>query len=117
MRLSGKKQDNGSRLRITDKEFTGKEVSMRWFSDALSAQLNLPVLDRTHLEGVYDFSLRYLPDESSTSAGDGRAVDPNDPSSASIFTAIRAQLGLQLKRSKDQVTIFVVDHAEKPSEN
>lgn len=117
MRFSGEKEDHDTRLRITDNELTRKKVSMHWFSDALSGQLNLPVLDRTHLEGAYDFSLRYVPDESSTSVVGGTAVDPYDYSNASIFTAIREQLGLQLKKSKDQVTIFVIDHAEKPSEN
>jgi uncharacterized protein (TIGR03435 family) len=113
MRASGEKQDNDTRLHITDNELTGKKVSMQWFSDALSGQLNLPVLNRTDLNSAYDFSLHYQPDEGLSSEGSS-AIGPN---AASIFTAIQEQLGLQLKKSKAQITIFVIDHAEKPAGN
>jgi uncharacterized protein (TIGR03435 family) len=101
------------RSKITIRGFILQIMSSPGFSDALSGQLNLPVLNRTDLNSAYDFSLHYQPDEGLSSEGSS-AIGPN---AASIFTAIQEQLGLQLKKSKAQITIFVIDHAEKPAGN
>jgi uncharacterized protein (TIGR03435 family) len=75
------------------------------------------VLDKTMLQGEYDFDLTWIPDETfSRGPGDpdGPAADPNGPS---IFTALQEQLGLTLKPAKGLVDVLVIDRAELPKEN
>jgi uncharacterized protein (TIGR03435 family) len=62
------------------------------------------VLDRTGIEGSYDFRVEYAAD------------DPNSDVIASILTSIQA-LGLKLESSRGPVEYLVIDHAEKPSAN
>jgi uncharacterized protein (TIGR03435 family) len=42
------------------------------------------------------------------------APDPNRPE---IFTAIKEQLGLELKAEKGPVDVIVTEHAERPTPN
>jgi uncharacterized protein (TIGR03435 family) len=55
------------------------------------------VLDRTGLEGRYDFELQW--------------------SDVSIFTALQEQLGLKLEPTKGPVDVVVIDRVERPTEN
>ncbi len=68
--------------------------------------LDRPVLDRTGLSGVYDFTLTWTPETSTP-----------DLSGPSLFTALQEQLGLKLETQKAQVEILVIDHVEKASAN
>jgi uncharacterized protein (TIGR03435 family) len=73
----------------------------------LSSTLRRRVIDQTGLTGAYKLSLKWTPDD--------KPVTDNSP--PSLFTAIQEQLGLRLESTKGPVEIFVIDHAEKPSEN
>lgn len=82
------------------------------------------VLDRTGLEGRYDFTLEYADQDSaavsSVPTGGGAASDnplPPAPSGPSVFTAVQEQLGLKLEATKGPVDVIVIDHIERPSEN
>jgi uncharacterized protein (TIGR03435 family) len=69
------------------------------------AILDRPVLDRTGLTGVYDFTLEWTPDSTADGAG------------PSLFTAVEEQLGLKLEVKKAPVEFFAIEQASKPSEN
>jgi uncharacterized protein (TIGR03435 family) len=73
----------------------------------LSSTLRRRVIDQTGLTGAYKLSLKWTPDDKPVT----------DNSLPSLFTAIQEQLGLRLESTKGPVEIFVIDHAEKPSEN
>jgi uncharacterized protein (TIGR03435 family) len=73
--------------------------------------LDRPVLDRTGLTGVYDFTLEWSAEEQSS---DRTAVNP---SASSIFTAVQEQLGLKLEAQKAPVEFFIIDQVAKPTEN
>jgi uncharacterized protein (TIGR03435 family) len=82
----------------------GENISMAQLVKRLSGFLNRPVLDRTGIEGSFDFKSEYASD------------DPNSDVTASILTSIQA-LGLKLESAKGPVETIVIDHAEKPSAN
>ena len=84
------------------------------FAEVLSRQMDLPVVNRTGLEGVFNLKLEWTP-ESAKQIKPG--VDGAAMEGPSIFTAIQQQLGLRLRAQKTPVEILVIDHAEKPSEN
>jgi uncharacterized protein (TIGR03435 family) len=71
-----------------------------------------PVLDRTGLTGVYDFSLLWTSQD-----GQLGALGTSDPSAPSLFTAVQEQLGLKLEAQKAPVEMFVIKRVEKPSGN
>lgn len=64
-----------------------------------------PVVDETGLTGRYDFALHWLPDQIKAPEGDA---------APGLFTAMREQLGLELKATKGPVDVLVVDNVEKP---
>jgi bla regulator protein blaR1 len=101
----------------------GSDVPIPDLVRQLSLGLGRPVLDRTGLEGRYDFTLEWTPapDEFTaaaiglpTRAEPPRPTDPNHPS---IFTALEEQLGLRLKSAQAPVEILTIDRVEQPSEN
>jgi uncharacterized protein (TIGR03435 family) len=74
---------------------------------ALSDTLGRTVVDQTGLAGNYDIELKWTPDEQQGTPDAG----------PTIFTALEEQLGLRVKPDKGPVRVFVVDHAERPTEN
>jgi uncharacterized protein (TIGR03435 family) len=61
------------------------------------------VVDRTGLEGVYDFKLAWT----------GRVMLNFGQDGTSIHDAVQQQLGLKLERRKEPVDVIVIDHIEK----
>jgi uncharacterized protein (TIGR03435 family) len=105
-------------------ELTGQALHVADLARQLSQQLGRTVVDKTGLTGVYDFTLKWTPDNQMAmpgGAGDGgRGSDGGasaDSSGPSIFTAVQEQLGLKLESQKGPVELLVIDHVEKPSEN
>ena len=74
------------------------------------AVISRPVVDQTGLAGLYDFTLTWVHD---MSAGDA-SVSEN---AASFREAVKTQLGLELKSTRAPVSLLIIDHVEKPSEN
>jgi uncharacterized protein (TIGR03435 family) len=80
--------------------------------------LDRPVVDQTNLQGRWDFTLTWTPDEFQFGGLGARVPPPADNAAApDLFTAIQEQLGLKFESTKAPVDVFVVDHAEKPSAN
>lgn len=85
-----------------------KAITMTRLAEVLSRQMELPVVNDTGLDGAYDVKVEWNPEP-----GRPTKID----SEPSIFTAIQEQLGLRLTSRKAPVAVFVIDHAEKPTEN
>jgi uncharacterized protein (TIGR03435 family) len=86
------------------------------------SNLGRPVVDATSLHGEYNFTLDWAPDDPaltlSSAPHSPAASDPSSTASGpSIFTALKDQLGLELRPIKSEVHVLVIDHIEEPSEN
>ena len=93
--------------RIQNDSFLFSDASMAELAQMLTQLrgIDLPVVDRTGIMGTFDIVLKSAPSAA-------READ-----SAALFTIIQEQLGLKLAPAKAPMEVWVIDHAEKPSEN
>jgi uncharacterized protein (TIGR03435 family) len=93
--------------RVLDGSFFFEDSSVPEFADklALLRGIELPVIDRTGINGTFDITLKSA----------AYAISHSD--GPSIFALVQEQLGLRLVPAKASVEVFVVDHVEKPTEN
>jgi bla regulator protein blaR1 len=99
----------------------GHMVSSAAFAQALSLYLERPVLDRSGIDGVFSFELRWTPDEMEPQLGGTPllgAAPSTDPAGPSLLAALQEQLGLKLVTQRSQIDMFVIDRLqEMPTEN
>ncbi len=88
----------------------GGGLTLRFLANALTGYTRRMVIDRTGLQGPFDFNLTYAP----AARGGGPAASDDRPS---IFTAVQEQLGLKLEAATAPVEVLVIDGAAMPSEN
>jgi uncharacterized protein (TIGR03435 family) len=86
-------------------QLVAEGVSIAGFVALLEARFQQPVLNRTGIEGLYNFRVQFAPDN---------VADSPDPS---IFTALQEQCGLKLERTTAPAETFFIERLEKPSEN
>jgi uncharacterized protein (TIGR03435 family) len=88
----------------------------------IGPQFDRPLLDRTGLEGGYEFALEYMPRLLNTvslspeHAAEMAKLYPPDEAPP-LAVALQQQLGLKVAPTKEQVEILVIDHVERPSAN
>ena len=76
----------------------------------LSARVGRPVIDKTGLNGFFEYTLNFA----TSTAGDPSIA--SDPGTAPpLMIALVEQLGLRLVPSRDPVAMFVVDRLERPT--
>ena len=96
----------------------GLEESMTTLARFVSDVLGMPITDATGLKGRYDFTLTWMAEPRRFLAEPPAAVAPDDDPGLTIEGALKDQLGLGLKKKKEEVDVLVIDHAEKaPTEN
>jgi uncharacterized protein (TIGR03435 family) len=93
--------------------FGGRAVPLSLLATTMPTMTGLaaiprPVVDRTGLSGLYDFTVHW----NWISAG-----GENGDNAAAFHEALKAQLGLELKRFQAPMSFIIVDHVERPSEN
>ena len=99
-----------------------RNVTMELFAIFLKTMGNLdrPVLDRTGLNGTFDWALQWIPD---FPALPGLVAQPDlvgprsEVQGPSFAEALRDQLGLRLEPSNGEVQVLHIDHIEHPSAN
>jgi uncharacterized protein (TIGR03435 family) len=88
----------------TGGHLTSSAVRMGSLASALSRDLGVPVVDQTHIDGLYVLDIRFSK----------LGVDSEMPT---VFEAVKG-LGLRLDKAQIPVESIIVDHANfKPTEN
>jgi len=105
-RLKHAASEIGGNMIVGDAKIDAHAVSISNFAANLSHIVGRMIVDKTGLEGGYDFTLEFAPE--------GADVSDTRPS---IFTALEEQLGLKLVPSKGRVDVIVIDHIERPTAN
>ena len=88
---------------------------LAWWLGQRLQQDGRPVIDKTGLDGYYDFKLSYMPELPPDFPRD--RVPPDALDRPNLFQALREQLGLRLEPQKGPVGHFVIDSIEKPATN
>jgi uncharacterized protein (TIGR03435 family) len=92
----------GPDQKITSYHVVATRFSLTQLTDTFARQLGSVILNRTGLDGDFDFTLDLTPDET--------RPNPLDPSL--VITAMREQLGLTLKSQRAPVDFLVIDSVE-----
>jgi uncharacterized protein (TIGR03435 family) len=88
--------------------------------------LDRPVVDKTGIQGRYDFRCTFTPDESQfgghpppmpNQANNTGSPDTAAATAPSLYDAIQQELGLKLSAEKTSVDVIAIDHVDKPSAN
>lgn len=79
----------------------------------LARDLGVKVLDRTGLDGVFNYTLEYAIDENTTLGQSYRSAPPAS-TAPTIFTAVEQQLGLKLIKITGPRGFLVIDRIERP---
>ncbi len=82
--------------------------SMKDFAFGLQYDSDRPVVDKTGLEGRYNFTLKWTPVTAKP------LVDHDYPA---LFTAVREQLGLSIKAATSDAEVLAIDEVSPPSAN
>ncbi len=85
-----------------------RNTTMTVFLLDMQNKFNRPLVDQTGLDGRYDFSLRWTPDE---------APSDNADAPPGMFTAIQEQLGLKMLPVKAPANVLVIETVARPSGN
>jgi uncharacterized protein (TIGR03435 family) len=93
-----------------------RAMRMEDLSAYLSGNMDRSVIDKTGVNGIFDFQLEFAIDDTTRNFPGARAAVPSDDPGPSIFTAIQ-NLGLKLESTKGPVDFLIIDHVEKPSDN
>ena len=74
-------------------------------AEVLSPEAGRLVVDRTGLEGAFDFDLDFIPGAAKESAASTDAV--------SLTTALQEQLGLRLEPQRGPVEVLVIESVQR----
>ena len=100
------RDSSGGNANYASGKVTAREITIESLAANLSFAVSRVVVNKTGLEGGYDFTLDYAPD----------GADASD-TRPSIFTALEEQLGLKLEPARGPVDVIVVDHIERATAN
>ena len=117
-RIEAAKSAGDGVMRVKNGALEFRSMSMAEFAERLSARpfgVERPVVDRTGLEGAFDFTMKLAENDVELKRSLERREMEHD---SSMFTAPLQELGLKLEAQKGPIEILVIDRADKvPVEN
>jgi uncharacterized protein (TIGR03435 family) len=98
-------------------DLPARNATMRDFAGVLQAAvMDRPVIDQTGIEGRYDFTLRWTPDQFQFGGlGANLPPPPDNADLPNLYEAFQQQLGLRLETDRAPAEVFVIDKVEKPT--
>ena len=85
------------------------DLTVSDFAGRVAGFLGAPILNETGLEGKYDFLLYWVAENH---------AQPEEEAGPTLASSVQSQLGLKLEPIKVDVSVLIVDHADKmPTEN
>ncbi len=115
--------------------FLGSAIGLDGLAKFLSDQMGRMVINKTGIAGLYDFDMEFSPDaghsgiimispgafssrpSGASGANAGDTAPTAELSGPNILKALQDQFGLKLVPDKAPGEFFIIDSAEKPSEN
>jgi len=101
---------------------TGSAVRIASLLSFLQTEVGKPVIDKTGVNGLFDFAIQLGPRglassaaQAATGAAEPQITAAADPA-ASLFTAFQ-DLGLRLESARVSVEVLVVESVQKPAQN
>jgi uncharacterized protein (TIGR03435 family) len=102
----------GGVISATSRTMRATAVPMSLLVNALIQQTGRLTIDKTNLQGLFDFNLQF-----STAGLAGTAPPIAEDPQPSLFIAIQEQLGLRLESTKASVDVLVIESVQRPTEN
>ena len=94
---------------------TFQASTMRHAADSLTTYFDRPVVDRTGLDGEYEFVIAFEPDPDARPNLGRLPVNPG--LNASRAAVALEDVGLKLESSTASFEVLVIDRVERPSSN
>ena len=87
--------------------------------------LDRPVVDKTGIQGRYDYQCTFTPDDSQfgghpppmPNQGNNSSTDTAAAAAPSLYDALQQELGLKLSAEKTAVDVIAIDQVQKPTAN
>jgi uncharacterized protein (TIGR03435 family) len=104
--LKLEKSTKGGGTSMGGARMTADGRPMKDIANLIASKLGRPVIDQTGAEGQFTLKMHFAPDNA-----------PPDSGEPSFFTALQEQCGLKLETTTAPGDVYLIERAEKPSEN
>jgi uncharacterized protein (TIGR03435 family) len=85
-------------------------MTLAFLASMLEQRVGRVVVDRTGLDGLYDFDLTWPAEDREAAAGVPQVGGPQ-----TVLAAIEQQLGLRLDPAKGTLDVLIVDEFKRPT--
>jgi uncharacterized protein (TIGR03435 family) len=93
-------------------KMSGTGISIPVLVNRLQEAADRPMIDKTNLSGLFDFSMQF-----EVAAGPNGGEPSDADAFAAMVTSIQEHLGLKLESAKGPTSVLVIDSVQKPVEN